>query len=57
MSKISFFNRVLLFLGTLICPCVGIAQDNLLWKVSGDELEQPSWLFGTIHDPDDFSHG
>jgi len=30
-----------------------LAQDNkdntLLWKISGNGLEKPSWLFGTIH--------
>lgn len=28
---------------------VGQAQASLLWKVSGNALEQPSYVFGTIH--------
>lgn len=28
---------------------LGTAQASLLWKVSGNELTQPSYLFGTIH--------
>ncbi|RUO27556.1 TraB/GumN family protein [Aliidiomarina maris] len=27
----------------------GSAQASLLWKVSGNDLEQPSYLFGTVH--------
>lgn len=28
---------------------MGSAQASLLWKVTSDELQQPSYLFGTIH--------
>ncbi|MGX5914655.1 TraB/GumN family protein [Aliidiomarina sp. Khilg15.8] len=28
---------------------IGSAQASLLWKVSGNDLESPSYLFGTIH--------
>lgn len=28
---------------------IGNAQASLLWKVSGNDLAQPSYLFGTIH--------
>lgn len=36
----------------LIClfPYAVMAQENaLLWEISGNNLEQPSYLFGTIH--------
>ena len=26
-----------------------VAQHNLLWKISGNQLQKPSYLFGTIH--------
>lgn len=44
ISKISFFG--LLFTGIL-----GNAQNepSLLWKIEGNGLEKPSYLFGTIH--------
>ncbi|RUO24049.1 TraB/GumN family protein [Aliidiomarina minuta] len=33
----------------LLVLSAGPAQASLLWKVSGNELTQPSYLFGTIH--------
>lgn len=34
----------------------GALSNNLLWKISGNQLEEPSFLYGTIHmiDADDF---
>lgn len=50
MKKIVLFSILMLFIST------GFAQNSLLWKISGNDLEQPSYLFGTIHVicPDDF---
>jgi len=28
---------------------LSFAQNSLLWKITGNELEQPSYLYGTIH--------
>ena len=38
--------QVLLLSSALI---MGSAQASLLWKISADDLPQPSYLFGTIH--------
>lgn len=42
---------MVLFGGSLLASKALIAQDkgSLLWKVSGQGLEKPSYLFGTIH--------
>ncbi|MGD1844658.1 MAG: TraB/GumN family protein [Salibacteraceae bacterium] len=38
-------------IGILLLPVFGAAQDfnSLLWKVSGNGLSQPSYLYGTVH--------
>lgn len=55
-TSIHFFSRLIVLLGTLILtmwPGVIQAQDDphdhLLWKISGNGLTQPSYLYGTIH--------
>lgn len=39
----------LVFLSFLLSPFAAPAQSSLLYEVSGNALEQPSYLFGTIH--------
>lgn len=42
--------KILSILLICILPYATMAQENaLLWEISGNELEQPSYLFGTIH--------
>lgn len=48
-------KRILVLIGALLCAASVQAQDtdgknkSLLWKISGKEMQQPSYLFGTIH--------
>jgi len=51
-----FFSHLILHLGTLMLAMLpgftqaqGDPHDHLLWKISGNGLEQPSYLYGTIH--------
>lgn len=50
MKKIVLSSFLMLFIS------LSFAQNSLLWKISGNNLETPSYLFGTIHVicPDDF---
>ncbi len=50
MKKFILSSILLLFVG------LTFAQNSLIWKISGNGLEKPSYLFGTIHVicPDDF---
>lgn len=44
--------RIIIIITTLIISFVVKAQDlekSLLWKISGNGLEKPSYLFGTMH--------
>ena len=44
-------KKLLLFLLSLV-PVVGVAQElenSLLWKISGNGLKKPSYLYGTVH--------
>jgi uncharacterized protein YbaP (TraB family) len=38
-----------LFLALMLVGISAVAQKSLLWKVSGNGLAQPSYLYGTIH--------
>lgn len=56
MTSTHFYGRLILHLSTLLLimlPGFIHAQndphDHLLWKISGNGLEQPSYLYGTIH--------
>jgi uncharacterized protein YbaP (TraB family) len=47
-------KKLLVLIGALLCTAGIQAQGNdnnksLLWKISGKEMQQPSYLFGTIH--------
>lgn len=48
-------KRMIVLIGALLCAAGVQAQDNddknksLLWEISGKEMQQPSYLFGTIH--------
>ncbi|MBA3987901.1 TraB/GumN family protein [Aliidiomarina maris] len=44
-------NMMRIFQGALLSTLlmVSSAHASLLWKISGNDLEQPSYLFGTIH--------
>lgn len=48
------FRSALLFgwLFTVSCCCVGQLESSLLWKISGNGIEEPSYLFGTVHSAD-----
>jgi len=50
MKKISLITLLVLFTITTF------GQNSLVWKISGNGIENPSYLFGTIHAicPDDF---
>ncbi|MEZ4948554.1 MAG: TraB/GumN family protein [Saprospiraceae bacterium] len=61
----SFFKNIFLFLGALLMPLFGFAQveteasdisyaptaadNSLLWEITGKDINEPSYLFGTIH--------
>lgn len=45
MKKLTFFAIALFFISVLPLQ----AQDALLWKVSGNDLSKPSYIFGTMH--------
>jgi len=49
-------KKLLLTSALSLVFCFVFAQNSLLWKISGNGLEEPSYLFGTIHliCPDDF---
>jgi uncharacterized protein len=59
MEKKPLFNNfiITLFIGSLTLSCsgqnLGITDHNpnktLLWKISGNHLDKPSYLFGTMH--------
>lgn len=48
-------KKLFVLIGALLCVIHTQAQDNdsknksLLWKISGKDMQQPSYLFGTIH--------
>lgn len=47
-------KKLLVLIGALLCAAGVQAQGNdsnksLLWKISGKDMRQPSYLFGTIH--------
>lgn len=46
MKMMKGFICSLVFAG---CMLMSSAHASLLWKISGNDLEQPSYLFGTIH--------
>ncbi|MCC5921372.1 MAG: TraB/GumN family protein [Cyclobacteriaceae bacterium] len=58
--KSQHFLQAIIFCFIVFLSTVGIGANQpekaLLWKITGNELEQPSYLFGTIHliCPDDF---
>lgn len=38
-----------LLLGLFLCGIMANAQNSLLWKITGNGLKEPSYVFGTIH--------
>ncbi len=48
-------RKLLILLGVILCAAGVKAQEkgrddkSLLWKISGKDMQQPSFLFGTIH--------
>ena len=48
LIKLYFIMKKLLFTFCLICHTIS-AQAQLLWKVSGNGLEKPSYIIGTHH--------
>ena len=46
-------RQLLLGLVLLVLAAPAVKAQSLLWKVSGNGLEQPSYLYGTMHIPDE----
>ncbi|MCI5055865.1 MAG: TraB/GumN family protein [Flavobacteriales bacterium] len=42
-------NKVLTSFGALLISFYCSGQSSLLWKISGNNLKEPSYIFGTIH--------
>jgi len=49
MKKLVFLFFVFLFTNTIQAQTTDKAQNSLLWRISGNGLEKPSYIFGTIH--------
>lgn len=53
MNQIQFNRNLLIIIFFTLCSVQSIAQrdktNTLLWEISGNGLQQPSYLFGTIH--------
>ncbi|MFK7904539.1 MAG: TraB/GumN family protein [Chitinophagales bacterium] len=49
-------QRLVLFF--FLCSCCNLieAQNSLLWKIEGNDLEEPSYLYGTMHSQDKRVH-
>ncbi len=45
-------KKLFLFLSLLIFLTVDAQYNSLLWKISGNDLKQPSYLYGTMHTSD-----
>lgn len=45
----SFFSIILTALLSVFTTNAQELENSLLWKISGNGLEKPSYLFGTIH--------
>lgn len=43
------FSGFIKLIATASMLVAGSAQASLLWKISGNDLERPSYLFGTVH--------
>ncbi len=52
-SRLSLF---LFFLCIFLLPNSLKAQNSLLWKIEGNDLEKPSYLYGTMHSQDKRVH-
>lgn len=50
-NKLSALKKAILFSVLLACTSVLMAQSNynLLWQIDHPEMDEPSYLFGTIH--------
>ncbi len=49
MKKLVFLFFVFSFTNTIQAQTTDNAQNSLLWRISGNGLEKPSYIFGTIH--------
>ena len=49
MKKITIFIIILFFAGISQAQTENNTTNSLLWKISGNGIEQPSYIFGTIH--------
>ena len=53
MNQIQFNRNLLIIIFFTLCSVQSIAQrdktNTLLWEISGNGLQQPSYMFGTIH--------
>jgi hypothetical protein len=52
-NRVGPVRRLLHFVFLLLFPAVAFSQGNsLLWRISGNSMPQPSYLYGTMHTAD-----
>lgn len=59
MQKRLIFLLAFIFSSSILATCQVNIENNLLWKIEGPGINEPSYIFGTIHAicPDDFKVG
>lgn len=59
MQKRLIFLLAFIFSSSILATCQVNIENNLLWKIEGPGISEPSYIFGTIHAicPDDFKVG
>lgn len=59
MQKRLIFLLAFIFSSSILANCQVSIENNLLWKIEGPGISEPSYIFGTIHAicPDDFKVG
>jgi uncharacterized protein YbaP (TraB family) len=46
-------SSLLLLMISSLCPLSSNAQNTLLWQIEGNDLQEPSYLYGTLHAQDE----
>jgi uncharacterized protein len=59
VQKRLIFLLAFIFSSSILATCQVNIENNLLWKIEGPGISEPSYIFGTIHAicPDDFKVG
>jgi uncharacterized protein len=59
VQKRLIFLLAFIFSSSILANCQVSIENNLLWKIEGQGISEPSYIFGTIHAicPDDFKVG